>query len=597
MRRAVYALGAICFLLVVIYRQSVSFDLVRPFKIRTWSFTQTPFVQESFHDGKPVIVTADGESREYNIYSRTKGYPFDHGPLADTDLLPTCHDPDTYDMSDPNEKFMSFVLHSGFNNQRLGLENALAVAYYLNRTLILPATILGYKPVSMHKYPEMSSRIHKMEQRLAPGFIRAWDEIVDFGDIIAKSNGRLRIICAKEMYTGPAMARMGLMRARDVTNNMIKLPTTKRDPGAKVDVEYILEDLNVPDDKVRVAYRLWDSDEFDENGHATTPAAKVAVSKGRPDGWYKNVDIRQYIAGQVPSEAAFNETVDLPSTTSSMTREKHDQNAVPPLKSQPRLVQFGSLFGWDRVIYTRPVGERMLYEIIKTNLLPRHPLILQAADYIITEYLGGWDNYVGMHLRAGDSGYLAGKAKVLEAFRSTLNMLKLNNGLGIPATEENDNPPVQRRETCLYIATDVADPVTDLAEIRKDYPCTLTWADVSKDLYPGNPLLQTSVPALAALPLMDTYDSNKDASVPRELRQWYTLTPVIEALISSGGSRFFGTHGSTFSQFADRCWKARKGRTQLGAFEVALVVGGYVNSAHVNSNHAGVHRTRKGRYS
>ena len=43
---------------------------------------------------------------------------------------------------EPNEKFITYLPHSGFHNQRISLENAIFLSYYLNRTLILPPIIV-----------------------------------------------------------------------------------------------------------------------------------------------------------------------------------------------------------------------------------------------------------------------------------------------------------------------------------------------------------------------------------------------------------------------------------------------------------------------
>ncbi|KAG0096304.1 hypothetical protein BGZ93_004743 [Podila epicladia] len=47
------------------------------------------------------------------------------------------------DPLDPTEKYITFLPHSGFHNQRSELENALVLARLLNRTLIIPKVYLG----------------------------------------------------------------------------------------------------------------------------------------------------------------------------------------------------------------------------------------------------------------------------------------------------------------------------------------------------------------------------------------------------------------------------------------------------------------------
>ncbi|KAG0345721.1 hypothetical protein BG004_003203 [Podila humilis] len=49
----------------------------------------------------------------------------------------------TKETLDPSEKFITFLPHSGFHNQRSELENALLLARLLNRTLIMPKVYLG----------------------------------------------------------------------------------------------------------------------------------------------------------------------------------------------------------------------------------------------------------------------------------------------------------------------------------------------------------------------------------------------------------------------------------------------------------------------
>ncbi|KAI9274198.1 hypothetical protein BY458DRAFT_539491 [Sporodiniella umbellata] len=44
---------------------------------------------------------------------------------------------------DPNAKYLTFFTHSGFQNQLIQVENAISLAWFLNRTLILPKAILG----------------------------------------------------------------------------------------------------------------------------------------------------------------------------------------------------------------------------------------------------------------------------------------------------------------------------------------------------------------------------------------------------------------------------------------------------------------------
>ena len=48
---------------------------------------------------------------------------------------------------DPDERFLAYLPHSGFHNQRIAFENALVLARFFNRTLLVPPIRLGYKPL------------------------------------------------------------------------------------------------------------------------------------------------------------------------------------------------------------------------------------------------------------------------------------------------------------------------------------------------------------------------------------------------------------------------------------------------------------------
>ncbi|KAG0769750.1 hypothetical protein G6F57_001471 [Rhizopus arrhizus] len=58
-----------------------------------------------------------------------------------------------------NEKYLSYLPHSGFHNQRIELENALLLATYLNRTLLVPPVMLANPAMPWLKYPKLYERL------------------------------------------------------------------------------------------------------------------------------------------------------------------------------------------------------------------------------------------------------------------------------------------------------------------------------------------------------------------------------------------------------------------------------------------------------
>ncbi|KAI0290330.1 hypothetical protein B0F90DRAFT_1786890 [Multifurca ochricompacta] len=66
-----------------------------------------------------------------------------------------------------SEKYLAYLPHSGFHNQRIALENALVLARLLNRTLLMPPARLGKDLISYHKFDDLHRLlIHSGKQGL-----------------------------------------------------------------------------------------------------------------------------------------------------------------------------------------------------------------------------------------------------------------------------------------------------------------------------------------------------------------------------------------------------------------------------------------------
>ncbi|GAA5859823.1 hypothetical protein JCM1840_006471 [Sporobolomyces johnsonii] len=72
------------------------------------------------------------------------------GPIPITTLpLPRLPDKD-----DPNVRYLGFLPHSGYHNQRIALQNALLLGKLLNRTVLVPPVWIGW-PVSTQHYDDL----------------------------------------------------------------------------------------------------------------------------------------------------------------------------------------------------------------------------------------------------------------------------------------------------------------------------------------------------------------------------------------------------------------------------------------------------------
>lgn len=86
-----------------------------------------------------TTTSLDIESSKQNVVGRDNRTPTPSTslPTVKSKLLPT-----ESNSFDPNG-YISYIPHSGFNNQRIQLENALTIASILNKTLILPPLYFG----------------------------------------------------------------------------------------------------------------------------------------------------------------------------------------------------------------------------------------------------------------------------------------------------------------------------------------------------------------------------------------------------------------------------------------------------------------------
>lgn len=78
-----------------------------------------------------------------------------HADMPSTQVSASTHD----DRLSPEERFLAYLPHSGFHNQRIAFENALVLARLLNRTLIVPPVRLSNKPIPYYPFDKLSQQL------------------------------------------------------------------------------------------------------------------------------------------------------------------------------------------------------------------------------------------------------------------------------------------------------------------------------------------------------------------------------------------------------------------------------------------------------
>ncbi|GAA5873630.1 hypothetical protein JCM16303_001189 [Sporobolomyces ruberrimus] len=447
-----------------------------------------------------------------------------------------------------SEKFLAYSPHSGYHNQRISLENALTLAFLLDRTLLLPPIWLGHAIpyISFDKLQrrlEMASK-HGLEERCVPfgegdstepiprecqGF---WDwTLVDWDFLVDLSK-------AEEIV--PIKRRWNLSMEWLEEELEMEKPDKKGRGG---------DTYSLKDDTM-YQYRFYDSVDDEE------PL----------DKWANRINVEEF------------------------KKETEDY----------KLVHLGTMFGTNRLRATTEEAFDARSKFRRSMMFRT-----EAVDRVteeIRDKLGGEGKYYGLHLRVGDGVFqknaqenmrgvwdkLCGEKMKLE--RGVCDAVRIaserDRGSGRGNLAERDessstthelskransrpqkagayhhaplpplptirtlaDSPISPTLTCprplhtaphllpfnapLFIATDSKVPRQDpnLALFFDAFPCTFTLSDFS------------------SLESLDRMNRLRNAEDKTPLAQF--LYPQLDAQIAAWGRGLLGTPGSTYSRFA-----------------------------------------------
>ncbi|KAF9359273.1 hypothetical protein BGX26_012725 [Mortierella sp. AD094] len=396
---------------------------------------------------------------------------------------------------DPNERYLAYLPHSGFHNQRITLENALLLAKYLNRTLLVPPVYLG--PATEWRLFDILHRRIMLQTkrgldhcgRIPKGdplpteclnyyswTIVEWDFFYDMEKIREKQPWKFR---ADHSFAWME-THLGVDRKKDI---------------------YIVED------RAHYDYQIYD------DPSSTTPLNTVK--------YLRRLDVK----------------------------ELADRTE--------RVVHMGSMFASDRMMVELP--ENLLYkEFLRRAMILSTPILIKTSDTII-EKLGGLGTFIGLHLRVGDGMFVEpAPVNVENMFKNLVNITGITPipeydtmptltttapaGQGTdekegPAREQLDIEQCRARKdqggkyTTIYIATDGVYPRRNILfrKLFDHFPCIFTLNDFSEKLV-----------ELKEMKNVDGVGLSKD------------LIPMVDAVVSAKGRYFFGTPKSTFSTYVSK---------------------------------------------
>ncbi|KAI8880397.1 hypothetical protein K501DRAFT_255131 [Backusella circina FSU 941] len=398
-------------------------------------------------------------------------------------------------VEEEDERFITYLPHSGLHNQRIALINAMLLAKALDRTLLMPEINLGHaiywRPSStlsrqLDICPRLQKRLKNNKKKRAFRSLQC----SAFKNYVPVSVDSIFDISAAQELGIRTEQRLDMKR--DYLKRHNKLFTHFKRKGYK---------YSIPDSE-RYSYQLHDGTEDDD------------TSK-----FVSHIEIEH-------------------------------------LRQRPeRYIEFGSLFSTTRLSLNQP---ELIWtqEHLHREIGTRHPLVKAHAQKVISK-LGGKGRFISVHLRQGDGIFKHLLQETLTEIEGKLQ-LKLNQTDGkffargrgspsiiIPATKDTTT---RRLEKCLavqdqgipgldviFLATDAPKPRMTLKTLFHQYPCTFTLAD-----------FPTSWKESKRKPSRTNILQNS-----QHVKLGYLLYPMMDAEIASHASLFIGTPKSTYSSYVN----------------------------------------------
>jgi hypothetical protein len=410
----------------------------------------------------------------------------------------------------PHDKYLSYLPHSGFHNQRIALENALVLAFALRRTLFVPPIRLAYKPIryvefdTLVRHHELSSKVGLQHCPHVASYLSRPLECLDYSESSYLPWSWLVDLSAPLGHLPP-----------------IQLPNISH---RWLHTHFYLEESDI--------YSLKDYSPYQFQFLDTKSDAPLKSDRYAQDIYFSDL-----------------------------------------LTVDARLLQFGTLFGTSRLrlkdptnlAYQRTVRQSMLFtnqelsqvaDSIAVSLgghyLAAHIRIgdgsfkFDAARTVKTIWWSLLQDVLGFssaeicHLQGEFSG--PGDFNCSQEFTCTGNCSLLATVSDLPFRVSrptcrfpgHPEGPYELLNIPLYVATDVRQPESDHAFhlLRRTFPCIFFLTDFPRH-----------VQQLGSL--ISPYDG---------VRLQPFLLPFIDAMVAAKALAFVGTQGSTFSKFVTTLW-------------------------------------------
>ncbi|CAG8603215.1 6352_t:CDS:1, partial [Scutellospora calospora] len=326
------------------------------------------------------------------------------------------------------EKYLTYLPHSGFNNQRIQLENAIFLSWYLNRTLIIPPILLfkGITPIISQPYDDLYNILVR--------FMRPNDNFEEnkFTFCFTKDKTNCNFVlciqddqnnCQTAFYTMYNWEKlMDFTFLRQHINYIHRQDFNLNHLLDSLHIYNSIEVYNVTDDKSTYQQRYYDD----------------------------------------------------PTSTSKLGKFHERVNLIDLYKRPEKLLHFGTLFSSDKIVRQLPESIKFWDKLIMNKLLPNNPTIINIVNNIIDK-IGGTNNYIGVHARLEEGYFLTNQKttvqKLIQTIQTDFKQIDIKN-------DSNCLP------TIIFLATDVKRNNTSLQPLFQTFPCIYLLDDFNDLLEP-----------------------------------------------------------------------------------------------------------------
>ncbi|KAI8377423.1 CigA protein [Radiomyces spectabilis] len=459
---------------------------------------------------------------EFSSSSNSQPPPSSRDPPAPIAVI--FPDPFAFHQPTPGEKYITYLPHSGFHNQRIELENALLLASYLNRTLLLPPVFLGNPAMPWLRYEKMYERLLLQTKRgleHCPRFEP--DE-----SIPAECLNYFRWTSVPWSF----FYDMGVFqdKVRIVQRNDLSL-------------EWMYESLGLTEKNVRFMrdmspyeFRVYD------NPASTTPLAKFVnrIELASLEAIQEPLIHFGSVFGTYRVLAQTEEHAELLRFIRTHMIFKNPVLVDTTARIVEQLGGVGSFVG----LHIR-VGDGLFKVRASINVDDiYHELVNKFTDLDVSQ-VKALEEYKHDQDRQENTDYEVRQLRKFRPLEDTAKPVEVHHPpaaelekvlgprpeIALPCQAAN-SVTEKFQKTVIYIATDASDPRNNplLRKIFATFPCVFTLSDFAKELS----------------------DLQRIQVVEEKVKLTSYLIPMLDAMISAQGHTFFGTKDSTFSSYIER---------------------------------------------